>query len=61
MFIPAGTVHCYENEGEKDAEFLCTVPKTEKHEAICLEEEAASTPRRRKGAAVKASRSRFVA
>jgi quercetin dioxygenase-like cupin family protein len=47
VFIPAGTVHWYENGGKEDAEFLCIVPKTEKYEAIYLDEGAAP-PRRGK-------------
>ena len=45
LFIPAGTVHWYINSGKEDAEFLCIVPKTEKYEAIYLEDLAA--PRRK--------------
>jgi quercetin dioxygenase-like cupin family protein len=55
LYIPAGTVHWYENRGSANAEFLCIVPKTEKYEAVYLEEEAASPkpkgskPARRQG------------
>jgi len=45
VFIPAGTVHWYANGGKTDAEFLCIVPKTEKYEAIYLDEE---TPKPKK-------------
>ena len=38
LFIPAGTIHWYTNKGKKDAEFLCIVPKTEKYEAVYLDE-----------------------
>ena len=41
VYIPAGTIHWYNNNGKDDAEFLCIVPKTEKYEAIYLEEPAA--------------------
>ncbi len=47
VFIPAGTVHWYENRGKDDAEFLCIVPKVEKYEAIYLDETAASKRRTR--------------
>jgi len=46
LYIPAGTVHWYENRGKESAEFLCIVPKTEKYEAIYLEEAAAAPSRR---------------
>lgn len=42
VYVPAGTIHWYINSGKEDAEFLCIVPKTEKYEAIYLEEPAAS-------------------
>jgi quercetin dioxygenase-like cupin family protein len=42
LFIPAGTVHWYTNDGEGDAEFLCIVPRTEKYEAVYLDEPAAA-------------------
>jgi quercetin dioxygenase-like cupin family protein len=45
LFVPAGTVHWYKNEGKVDAEFLCIVPKKEKYEAIYLDHVAA--PKRR--------------
>ena len=41
LFIPAGTVHWYNNDGKKDAEFLCIVPKVEKYEAAYLDEPSA--------------------
>jgi len=47
LFIPAGTVHWYNNEGKEDAEFLCIVPKVEKYEAVYVEEPAASRLKRR--------------
>ncbi len=31
VFIPAGTVHSYENRGHVDAEFICVIPLTEGH------------------------------
>lgn len=45
VFVPAGTVHWYENKGKEDAEFLCIVPKKEDYQAVYLEEEA--KPRQR--------------
>jgi quercetin dioxygenase-like cupin family protein len=41
LYIPAGTIHWYENRGKENAEFLCIVPKKEKYEATYLEETAA--------------------
>lgn len=38
IYVPAGTVHWYQNDGPEDAEFLCIIPKKEKYEAIYLEE-----------------------
>jgi quercetin dioxygenase-like cupin family protein len=38
LFIPAGTIHWYSNDGKEDAEFLCIVPRTEKYEAVYLDE-----------------------
>jgi quercetin dioxygenase-like cupin family protein len=46
VYIPAGTVHWYENPGKKDAEFLCIVPKVEKYEAVYLEEASAKQKKR---------------
>jgi quercetin dioxygenase-like cupin family protein len=48
LFIPAGTVHWYENKGRGNAEFLCIVPKKERYDAIYLEEAAVvpSKPKR---------------
>jgi quercetin dioxygenase-like cupin family protein len=37
LYIPAGTVHWYENHGEEYAEFLCIVPKKEEYKAVYLE------------------------
>ncbi len=54
VFIPAGTVHWYENQGRNDAEFLCIVPKKEKYEAVYLEEGEAASPPGAKGAARRA-------
>jgi quercetin dioxygenase-like cupin family protein len=42
LFIPAGTLHWYDNSGKEDAEFLCIVPKKESYEAIYLDEEKAT-------------------
>jgi len=38
VYIPAGTVHWYVNDGKGDAEFLCIVPKVEKYDAVYLDE-----------------------
>jgi quercetin dioxygenase-like cupin family protein len=38
VFIPAQTVHWYQNDGEEPCEFLCTVPITEEYETEWLEE-----------------------
>lgn len=38
VFIPAGTVHAYENTGDQSVEFLCTVPVTDDYETDWLEE-----------------------
>jgi quercetin dioxygenase-like cupin family protein len=38
LFVPAGTVHWYENKGKADAEFLCIVPKKERYDAVYIEE-----------------------
>ena len=34
IYIPAGTLHWYENTGKENAEFLCIVPKKEKYNSI---------------------------
>jgi len=47
LFVPAGTVHWYENRGNADAEFLCVVPKKENYEAVYLEEAVSAPPNRR--------------
>jgi quercetin dioxygenase-like cupin family protein len=39
LYIPAGTVHWYENQGDDEVEFLCIVPRKEDYKAIYLEEE----------------------
>ena len=46
LFIPAGAVHWYENDGKSDAEFLCIVPKVEQYGAVYLEEAAPANPKR---------------
>ncbi len=43
VYIPAGTVHWYENGGEKDAEFLCIVPRRDEYGTVYLE--GAAIPR----------------
>jgi quercetin dioxygenase-like cupin family protein len=45
IFVPAGTVHWYVNDGKSDAEFLCVVPKVEKYEVIYLDDPAAPRAR----------------
>jgi quercetin dioxygenase-like cupin family protein len=47
LFVPAGTVHWYENKGKADAEFLCIVPKKERYDAVYLEEANAAQPKPR--------------
>ncbi len=42
VYIPAGTVHWYENGGEKDAEFLCIVPRRDEYGTVYVEEMAVS-------------------
>jgi quercetin dioxygenase-like cupin family protein len=36
IFIPAGSVHWYENNGQTDAEFLCIIPKREDYKTVYL-------------------------
>ncbi len=48
VYVPAKSVHWYKNDGKRDAEFLCIVPKVEKYEAVYLEEEALAAPKRAK-------------
>lgn len=55
LFIPARTVHWYENDGEENAEFLCIIPRVEKYEAVYLDEES---PAGRKSQSARASRRR---
>jgi quercetin dioxygenase-like cupin family protein len=38
IYIPAGTIHWYENTGEGKAEFLCIVPRKEKYDSVYLDE-----------------------
>jgi quercetin dioxygenase-like cupin family protein len=38
VFIPAQTVHWYQNDGDEPCEFLCTVPITKDYETEWLEE-----------------------
>lgn len=47
LFVPAGTIHWYENRGKVDAEFLCIVPKVENYEAVYLEEAVAASSGRK--------------
>lgn len=37
VFIPAGAVHWYVNEGDEPCEFLCVVPRTERYETEWVE------------------------
>ena len=46
VYIPAGTVHWYKNNGRGNAEFLCIVPKVEKYEAIYLDDGPTSKGRK---------------
>ena len=39
IYIPAKSVHWYQNTGNERAEFLCIVPRREKYDATYLEEE----------------------
>ena len=39
IYIPAKSVHWYQNTGNEKAEFLCVVPRREKYDATYLEEE----------------------
>jgi quercetin dioxygenase-like cupin family protein len=47
LYIPAGTIHWYENRGKEAAEFLCIVPKKDRYDAVYLEEEVAASQRRK--------------
>ena len=38
VFIPAGTVHWYENRGAEPVEFLCVIPKTKDYETEWLDQ-----------------------
>ena len=38
LFIPAGTLHWYDNSGREDAEFLCIVPKKENYQAVYVDD-----------------------
>ena len=38
VFIPAGTVHWYENQTDESVEFLCTVPITDEYTTEWLED-----------------------
>ncbi|HGY09828.1 MAG TPA: cupin domain-containing protein [Oceanithermus profundus] len=37
VFIPAGTVHWYENRSSEPVEFLCVIPKTKEYETEWLD------------------------
>lgn len=37
VFIPAKTVHWYQNDGDEPCEFLCTIPITDDYETEWLE------------------------
>ncbi len=47
LYIPAGTIHWYENHGKENAEFLCIVPKVERYDAVYLEEAVAASAKRK--------------
>ena len=47
LFIPAGTIHWYDNKGKEAAEFLCIVPKKDRYDAVYLEEAVSASPKRR--------------
>jgi quercetin dioxygenase-like cupin family protein len=34
IYIPPGTPHWYENDGNGDAEFLCMIPRVEKYDTV---------------------------
>ena len=38
LYIPAGTVHWYDNASSEDAEFICVIPRMEKYEAVYLDD-----------------------
>lgn len=37
LYIPAGSVHWYHNDGITDAEFICIVPKREDYKTVYLD------------------------
>lgn len=39
LFIPKGVRHWYKNTGDRDAEFLCIIPKTETYDTVYVEDE----------------------
>lgn len=39
LFIPAGTVHAYYNDGEEDAEFLCIIPRRSEYKTVWMDEQ----------------------
>jgi len=43
LYIPAGSVHWYDNSASEDAEFICVIPRKEKYDAVYLEEEESET------------------
>jgi quercetin dioxygenase-like cupin family protein len=45
LYIPAGTIHWYENKGKENAEFLCIVPRKERYDSVYLEEAVAAFPK----------------
>lgn len=45
IYIPAGRIHSYRNDGPEPAEFLCIVPKKQEYKIIWVEEERASGAR----------------
>lgn len=45
LYIPAGTIHWYENKGKANAEFLCIVPRKERYDSVYLEEGVTAPPK----------------
>lgn len=37
IYIPAGTVHWYENRSDQEVEFLCIVPKREEYKTVYVD------------------------
>ena len=57
LYIPAGTIHWYDNNSDEDAEFICVIPRREKYDAVYLEaEESEGTSASTKSKASQSSR-----